>query len=131
MRNIKFKQFREQFKSTSRLFLGTNKVMQVALGRSDSNKIRSGLHKVSKNFAIHGGGYFDNLPGKGKPLNLNSNPHADPAEDTLYRILSKNSFAPKRVKLNKRIKSDIAEWRLTLKKACPCKESRDISKWNE
>lgn len=34
-------------------------------------------------------GQFENLPGKGKPLNLSTNPHADPAEDTLYRILSK------------------------------------------
>lgn len=31
-----------------RFFLGSNKVMQVALGRSDSDEIRSGLHKVSK-----------------------------------------------------------------------------------
>ncbi|MFS7985838.1 putative ribosomal protein L10P [Helianthus anomalus] len=48
MRNLKFKQFREQLKSTSRFFLGSNKVMQVALGRSDSDEIRTGLHKVSK-----------------------------------------------------------------------------------
>nr|GEY80992.1 hypothetical protein [Tanacetum cinerariifolium] len=76
-------------------------------------------------------GHFENLPGKGKPLNLNSNPHADPAEDTLYRILSKNNCAPEWVELNKGIRSDIADWRLTLKKACACKESGDISKWNE
>nr|GEW16975.1 mRNA turnover protein 4 homolog [Tanacetum cinerariifolium] len=36
MRNLKFKKFRELLKSTNRLFLGTNKVTQVALGRSDS-----------------------------------------------------------------------------------------------
>ncbi|KAI3497479.1 hypothetical protein L1887_40111 [Cichorium endivia] len=48
MRNLKFKQFREQLKSTSRFFLGSNKVMQVAIGRSDSDEIRPGLHKVSK-----------------------------------------------------------------------------------
>lgn len=76
-------------------------------------------------------GHFENLPGKGKPLNLNSNPHADPAEDTLYRILSKNNCAPEWVELNKGIRSDIANWRLTLKKAGACKESGDISKWNE
>ncbi|PKA58809.1 hypothetical protein AXF42_Ash000902 [Apostasia shenzhenica] len=62
-------------------------------------------------------GHFENLPGKGKPLNLYSNPHADPAEDTLYRILSRNGCAPEWVELNKEIRSNIAEWRLTLKKA--------------
>ncbi|PWA76499.1 dnaJ-like protein [Artemisia annua] len=76
-------------------------------------------------------GHFENLLGKVKPLNLNSNPHADPAEDTLYRILSKNNCAPEWVELNKGIRSDIANWRLTLKKACAYKESGDISKWNE
>ncbi|XVF45729.1 hypothetical protein PTKIN_Ptkin02bG0229800 [Pterospermum kingtungense] len=48
MRNLKFKEFREQLKPTSRFFLGSNKVMQVALGRSASDEIRPGLHKVSK-----------------------------------------------------------------------------------
>ncbi|KAI3746391.1 hypothetical protein L6452_08823 [Arctium lappa] len=76
-------------------------------------------------------GHFENLPGKGKPLNLNSNPHADPAEDTLYRILSKNKCAPEWVELNKEIRSNVAEWRLTLKKAWARKESGDMSKWIE
>ncbi|XWS67598.1 hypothetical protein CRYUN_Cryun04dG0019500 [Craigia yunnanensis] len=48
MRNLKFKEFREQLKPTSRFFLGSNKVMQVALGRSASDEIRPGLYKVSK-----------------------------------------------------------------------------------
>lgn len=48
MRNQKLKEFREQLKSNSRFFLGSNKVMQVALGRSASDEIRPGLHKVSK-----------------------------------------------------------------------------------
>ncbi|KAI0510025.1 hypothetical protein KFK09_010625 [Dendrobium nobile] len=62
-------------------------------------------------------GHFENLPGKGKSLNLNTNPHADPAEDTLYRILSRNGCAPEWVELNKEIRSNIAEWRVALKKA--------------
>ncbi|KAK1406446.1 hypothetical protein QVD17_41744 [Tagetes erecta] len=76
-------------------------------------------------------GHFENLPGKGKPLNLSTNPHADPAEDTLYRILSRNKCAPEWVELNKGIRSDVAEWRLVLKKAWAHKESGDITKWNE
>ncbi|XP_050380441.1 uncharacterized protein LOC126797765 [Argentina anserina] len=62
-------------------------------------------------------GQFENLPGKGKPLDLSSNPHADPADDTLYRILSKNGCAPRWVELNKEIRSQAAEWRRALKKA--------------
>lgn len=59
-------------------------------------------------------GHFENLPGKGKPLNLSTNPHADPAEDTLYRILSRNGCAPEWVELNKEIRSLIGSWRSTL-----------------
>ncbi|KAL5563757.1 hypothetical protein UlMin_033504 [Ulmus minor] len=60
---------------------------------------------------------FENLPGKGKPLNLDTNPHADPAEDTLYRILSKNGCA-------------LEWWRLALKKAWENRNG-DESKWVE
>ncbi|XP_042510470.1 mRNA turnover protein 4 homolog [Macadamia integrifolia] len=62
MRNQKFKEFREQLKSTSRFFLGSNKVMQVSLGRSVADEIRPGIHKVSK--FLHGdtGLYLSNLP---------------------------------------------------------------------
>ncbi|KAI5319208.1 hypothetical protein PRUPE_7G122900 [Prunus persica] len=74
-------------------------------------------------------GQFENLPGKGKPLNLTRNPHADPAEDTLYRILSKNGCAPRWVELNKEIRSQVSEWRLALKKAWANKN--DHSKWVE
>ncbi|KAD7477290.1 hypothetical protein E3N88_00426 [Mikania micrantha] len=74
-------------------------------------------------------GHFENLPGKGKPLNLNTNPHADPAEDTLYRILSRNNCAPEWVELNKGIRSDVAQWRLILKKAWAHKENGDMTKW--
>ncbi|PWA48511.1 dnaJ-like protein [Artemisia annua] len=61
--------------------------------------------------------------GREGTLNLNINPHADPAEDTF--ILSKNKCAPKG------IRSDIADYWLTLKEARACKESGDISKWNK
>ncbi|KAL8245901.1 hypothetical protein R6Q59_007117 [Mikania micrantha] len=76
-------------------------------------------------------GHFENLPGKGKPLNLNTNPHADPAEDTLYRILSRNNCAPEWVELNKGIRSDVAQWRLILKKAWAHKENGDMTKCDE
>uniref|UniRef100_A0A2P2KU54 Uncharacterized protein MANES_08G015800 n=1 Tax=Rhizophora mucronata TaxID=61149 RepID=A0A2P2KU54_RHIMU len=74
-------------------------------------------------------GDFENLPGKGKPLNLNTNPHADPAEDTLYRILSKNGCAPEWVELNKEIRVQIAEWRSSLKRDWFGKCSGGESEW--
>ncbi|KAM0945106.1 putative DnaJ subfamily C, member 28 domain-containing protein [Dioscorea sansibarensis] len=76
-------------------------------------------------------GHFENLPGKGKPLDLSTNPHADPAEDTLYRILSRNGCAPEWVELNKEIRSKIAEWRLSMKKAWTGSSDHDNSKWLE
>lgn len=74
-------------------------------------------------------GQFENLPGKGKPLNLSTNPHADPAEDTLYRILSKNGCAPEWVQLNKEIRTQISEWRAALKKAWAKTSNRENSNW--
>ncbi|EOA21964.1 hypothetical protein CARUB_v10002463mg [Capsella rubella] len=76
-------------------------------------------------------GHFENLPGKGKPLNLHTNPHADPAEDTLYRILNKNGFAPEWVELNKEIRNKAKEWRVSLKKAWTMKLKEDQSGWEE
>ncbi|KAM3219632.1 mRNA turnover protein 4 [Capsicum chacoense] len=61
MRNLKFKEFRDQLKSSSRFFLGSNKVMQVALGRSVADEIRSGLHKISKLVRGDSGLCFTNL----------------------------------------------------------------------
>ncbi|KAL5232488.1 hypothetical protein ABZP36_031264 [Zizania latifolia] len=76
-------------------------------------------------------GHFENLPGKGKPLNLNSNPHADPAEDTLYRILSRNGCAPEWVELNKEIRGMIARWRSALRKAWANCSEDDGFTWHD
>ncbi|EPS65449.1 hypothetical protein M569_09326, partial [Genlisea aurea] len=62
MRNLKFKEFREQLKSSSRFFLGSNKVMQVALGRSESDEIKPGLYKISKFLRGNSGLCFTSLP---------------------------------------------------------------------
>ncbi|PON67533.1 Ribosomal protein [Trema orientale] len=62
MRNLKFKEFREQLKSTSRFFLGSNKVMQVALGRSAADEITPNVHKVSKLLRGDAGLLCTNMP---------------------------------------------------------------------
>nr|AFK33945.1 unknown [Lotus japonicus] len=61
MRNLKFKEFRDRLKSSSRFFLGSNKVMQVALGRSASDEIKPRLYKVSKLLRGDSGMFFTNL----------------------------------------------------------------------
>ncbi|GLT96909.1 hypothetical protein SLE2022_145000 [Rubroshorea leprosula] len=61
MRNLKFKEFREQLKPTSRFFLGSNKVMQVALGRSAADEIRPGIYKVSKLLRGDSGLFLTNM----------------------------------------------------------------------
>ncbi|XP_056175824.1 uncharacterized protein LOC130140461 [Syzygium oleosum] len=76
-------------------------------------------------------GHFENLPGKGKPLDLSINPHADPAEDTLYRILNKNGCAPEWVELNKEIRSAMSEWRRVLKKAWMSRSNGSRSEWDD
>ncbi|XP_031267698.1 mRNA turnover protein 4 homolog [Pistacia vera] len=64
MRNLKFKEFRDQLKPTSRFFLGSNKVMQVALGRSVADEIRPGLYKVSKLLRGDNGLFLTNMSKK-------------------------------------------------------------------
>ena len=76
-------------------------------------------------------GQFENLPGKGKPLDLSINPHADPAEDTLFRILSKNGCAPEWVELNKEIRTQVNIWRFALKKAWANRCNQSDPQWIE
>ena len=96
------------------------------LGRSETDVINVVERRIWHSMEE---GQFENLPGKGKPLNLSTNPHADPAEDTLYRILSKNGCAPEWVELNKEIRNQISEWRSALKRAWESRFNGDSSKW--
>ncbi|ONK61830.1 uncharacterized protein A4U43_C08F34030 [Asparagus officinalis] len=61
MRNQKFKEFREQLKSSSRFFLGSNKVMQISLGRSVGDEVKPGCHKLAKFLRGDSGLFFTNL----------------------------------------------------------------------
>lgn len=109
---------------TPHLVFNTNWI----LGRSETDIINVVEQRIWHSMEE---GQFENLPGKGKPLKLDANPHADPAEDTLYRILSKNGCAPEWVELNKEIRSKISEWRISLKKAWATKCGGEHSQWVE
>jgi mRNA turnover protein 4 len=62
MRNTLFKELRHRLQSNSRFFMGSIKVLQIALGRTDADEIKEGLHKASK--YVHGdrGLLLTNLP---------------------------------------------------------------------
>ncbi|XP_064392229.1 mRNA turnover protein 4 homolog [Halichondria panicea] len=59
MRNAKLKDLRTHWKD-SRFFFGKNRVMQLALGRSDSDEYRTGLRFVSEELKGSVGLFFSN-----------------------------------------------------------------------
>ena len=54
-------------------------------------------------------GEFTNLPGKGKPLKLETNPFLTPQARMANRLLKENGFAPRWVELEKEIKQEKAQ----------------------
>lgn len=54
-------------------------------------------------------GEFTNLPGKGKPLNLETNPFLTPQVRMANRLLKENGFAPRWIELEKEIQRDKAQ----------------------
>ena len=55
------------------------------------------------------GGEFRNLPGKGKPLKLDTNPFLTPQARMANRLLKENGFAPRWIELEKEIKQEKAQ----------------------
>lgn len=54
-------------------------------------------------------GEFSNLPGNGKPLQLDTNPYLTPQARTANRLLKANGFAPRWVELEKEIRQEKAQ----------------------
>jgi DnaJ family protein C protein 28 len=59
-------------------------------------------------------GAFENLRGKGKPLNLDENPYLDKEWQLAYHLLKQNGFAPDFVEKRQAIEVQLAEARQTL-----------------
>lgn len=59
-------------------------------------------------------GAFDNLPGKGKPLELDENPYLDPEWQLAYHLLQQNGFAPDFIERRQEIEQDLAAARQAL-----------------
>lgn len=59
-------------------------------------------------------GAFDNLPGRGKPLDLDENPYLDPEWQLAYHLLKQNGFAPEFIEQRQSIEMGLAAARQTL-----------------
>ncbi|MBW8012152.1 MAG: DUF1992 domain-containing protein [Chloroflexi bacterium] len=59
-------------------------------------------------------GEFDDLPGKGKPLDLDENPFIDPEWRLAYNMLKQNNFAPEWVEARQEIEEPLAAARAAL-----------------
>jgi len=64
MRNDKFKELRETCRDTSRFFLGSNKVLQIALGKSEVEEPRDNTHRVAERLKGFCGLFFTNMEEK-------------------------------------------------------------------
>ncbi len=62
-------------------------------------------------------GEFDDLPGKGKPLDLSTDPLLDPMTAIVYRILRENGVSHPLIEARKDIEKEIEEARLALARA--------------
>jgi DnaJ family protein C protein 28 len=62
-------------------------------------------------------GEFDNLPGKGQPLDLSENPFEDPDLRTVHRLLRNAGFAPAWLEERKDVESQFELARTTLSRA--------------
>lgn len=62
MRTETFKELREELRDGGRFVLGSNKVMQVALGKGESDEHKTGLHELSERLRGPCGLFFTSLP---------------------------------------------------------------------
>jgi DnaJ family protein C protein 28 len=62
-------------------------------------------------------GEFDNLPGKGKPLDLRQNPHEDPGWQTTYRILKENGYTLPWIESRRAIELDFEKDLISLRRS--------------
>lgn len=61
-------------------------------------------------------GKFDNLPGKGKPLQFDDNPYTEPGQAWAYGLLKRNGLAPAWIELDKEIRSELEDLRTRLQR---------------
>lgn len=60
-------------------------------------------------------GAFDNLPGKGRPLNINKNPNANPETEMAFKLLQDNEFTLPWIDKGQQIDRDLETARKALR----------------
>ncbi len=69
-------------------------------------------------------GRFENLPGKGKPLDLRENPYEDPGWRTAYRLLRNSGFSLPWIELRQEIETGWERARQDLARAWQARQAR-------
>ncbi|KAF5838424.1 ribosomal protein L10-domain-containing protein [Dunaliella salina] len=62
MRTESFKELRQELQESSRFVMGSNKMLQVALGKSESDELRTNLSEIGARLKGHSGLFFTKLP---------------------------------------------------------------------
>ena len=73
-------------------------------------------------------GQFDDLPGKGKPLNLDQNPFADPEWELAHHMLKSSGYTLPWIEARQQIEKELEEARADLKRAWEWKQSAAAQK---
>jgi DnaJ family protein C protein 28 len=73
-------------------------------------------------------GKFDDLPGKGKPLNLDENPFADPEWELAHHVLKSGGFTLPWIETRQQIEKDLEGARAGLKRAWEWRQSASAQK---
>ena len=68
-------------------------------------------------------GQFEDLPGKGKPLRLDENPHEDPGWRLAFHLLRESGFSLPWIEVLREIEADLESTRASLKDAWAWHES--------
>lgn len=55
-------------------------------------------------------GAFDNLPGKGQPLNLEQDPRVPPEQRAAYRLMREAKILPDWIQIDKEIRQRLVQW---------------------
>lgn len=71
-----------------------------------------GIDEIIRNAMEEGA--FDNLRGKGQPLNLDENPNVDPEWQLAYHLMKQNGFAPEFIEQRQAIEMELAQARTAL-----------------
>ena len=68
-------------------------------------------------------GQFDNLPGKGKPLNLEDNPHEDTAWRMAHHVLRSGGFTLPWIETLREVETSLEEARMALRRVWAWRET--------